>query len=131
MRNALSAYKHNRLTGIEDASPTKLVSMLLDEAIRCCESAALACEAGDVARKGQNISKTLSIIDAGLLSALDFERGGEIAQNFAGIYNYCLQDLVRCNAENDPVGIRHCGSLLTTLREAWRAAEAAEAGPRG
>ena len=126
MRNALSAYKQSRLHGIEDASPAKLVAMLLDEAIHSCDSAALAAQANDFARKGAAIGKALSIIDAGLLSALDFERGGEIAQNFASVYDYCLRDLVRCNAENDADGLRHCSSLLSALREGWRAAEAAE-----
>ena len=126
MRSALSAYKSNTLQGIHEASPAKLVAMMLDEAINCLEIAAAASDKNNFAKKGEALGKAMSIIDVGLLGGIDYERGGEIAQNFASLYQYCLKRLLDANVLNDAATMRECAAHLIKLREGWRAAEEAE-----
>ena len=125
-KNAFAAYKQNQLHGIHEASPIKLVALLLDEAIACCLTAAAASENGRVALKGQSLSKAMAIIDAGLLDVLDHQKGGAVASNMASVYDYCLKTLAGANITNDPEPMRECARLLSQIREGWRAAEALE-----
>lgn len=123
MKSAIAAYKNNKLSGIHEASPAKLVAMLLDEAIACCNAAASSCENGNIGKKGESVSKAMSIIDAGLLSALDYDKGGELALNLASLYQYCLKTLFEANLANHAQGMRECAEHLGKIREGWRAAE--------
>lgn len=123
-KNAFAAYRQNQLQGIQEASPIKLVSLLLDEAIACCLTAAAASENGSILLKGQSLRKAMAIIDAGLLDALDHTKGGSLAANLASVYGYCLVTLAGANVSNDPSRMRECAALLSQIREGWRAAEA-------
>jgi flagellar protein FliS len=125
-KNAFAAYKQNQLQGIHETSPVKLVALLLDEAIACCLTAAVAAENDNIALKGQSLGKAMAIIDAGLLDVLNYEKGGEIATNMAKVYNYCLQKLASSNIDGDYAAMRECAGLLTQIREGWRAAETSE-----
>lgn len=126
MRSALSAYKSNSLQGIHEASPAKLVAMMLDETINCLEIAATAAEKNNYAKKGEALGKAMSIIDVGLLGGLDYEKGGEIAQTLSSLYQYCLKRLLEANIKNDATAMRECSAHLIKFREGWRAAEEAE-----
>lgn len=123
MRHALAAYSDNRVQGLQEASPIKLISAMLDESMACIEAAAVACERGLIPIKGERISKAMAIINDGLAASLNKEAGGDIAANLEQLYDYCGRELFRCNVENDAPGMRACGQILSTIRDAWRGVE--------
>ncbi len=79
-RNGANAYaKVGIETGVAAASPHKLIVMLFDGALLSIATATQKMKDGDIAGKGQAISKAITIIDSGLRASLNKEAGGEIA----------------------------------------------------
>lgn len=102
------------------ASPHRLIALLFDCADRKMRAAGLHMQAGRIARKGEEISKTLDIVNNGLLAALDMERGGDMAEQLASIYDYVATRLMQANARNDIEALEEARTLLNDIGSAWR-----------
>lgn len=120
-QNAAQAYA---VMGVESevlsASPHRLITLLFDCAGRAIRAAKLHMQAGRIARKGEEISKALDIVNNGLLAALDMERGGELAEQMAAIYEYVAKRLMQANARNDIAALEEAEALLENIGSAWR-----------
>lgn len=110
-------------TGVESASPQRLIIMLYDGALKSVYTARAAFERRDVAAKGAALSKAISIIDQGLRAALNVEAGGEIAQNLVALYDYISSRLLHANLKNDIESLDEAARLLTELKHAWEILE--------
>lgn len=106
-------------TGVGTATPHKLIAMLFDGAIIAVNSAIEFMKAGNVARKGEVISRAILIIDSGLRASLNKEVGGEIALNLDALYEYMSLRLVTANMENNVDMLIEVQSLLRELMGAW------------
>ncbi len=107
------------------ASPHQLINMLFDGAGVAIRTAGAHMQAGRMAAKGEAISRALDIINNGLLAALDVQRGGELAQRLASLYEYIARRLLSANLHNDKAALDEAGQLLEEIGSAWR-----EIGPR-
>ena len=118
-RQAMSAYSNTQIhSGIMDASPHKLTAMLLAGAVDRVNAARGAIEKGDVARRGEMLGKTISIL-AQLQADLDMSQGGEIAQNLEALYDYMIRGLVDANRENDAEKLDEVQALLSEVKVGW------------
>ena len=100
-KTAFELYKSTQTsTSIDDASPHRLITMMLDGALEKVALAIGAMERGEIALTGESISKAISIID-NLRVAVDHERGGTIASNLAELYDYLLRRLLEANVISD------------------------------
>lgn len=116
---ALGAYKATKTNVlIDDASPHKLIAMLLDGALERVSMATGALERGDIAVTGECIGKAISIVD-NLRVSLDLEKGGELAQNLSALYDYMTRRLLEANAVKDASMLAEVSSLLKEIRLAW------------
>ena len=106
-------------TGVVSASPHNLIVMLFDGAIVSVTSALQYMKSGDVAAKGQAISKAIQIIDAGLRASLDKAAGGEIAVSLDSLYEYMSRRLLQANLKNSREMLEEVQLLLQDLRGAW------------
>ena len=68
---------------------------------------------------GIAIGEATDLISQGLVAALDYERGGAIAENLAAVYDYSLRRLLLANLRRDAEIVREVALLLAGLREAW------------
>lgn len=117
----VQAYKQVNLeTSVNQASPHQLIVLLFEGALNAIRLAELFIEKGNIAGKGQAISKAINIIDNGLKSSLDLEQGGEIAENLDQLYQYISQQLVLANLHNDKDKLQVCFNLLDNIAQAWR-----------
>jgi flagellar protein FliS len=114
-------------TGVAGASPHKLVAMLFEGAMVSIASAIQYMQAGEIAKKGQAISKAITIIDEGLRASLDKKVGGEIALNLDSLYEYISARLVIANLKNQPEILDEVYQLLKGLKNAWESIAAAPA----
>jgi flagellar protein FliS len=114
-------------TGVNAASPHKLIVMLFDGALTAVSAAARHMQAGHIAQKGEAISKAILIIDSGLRASLDKKAGGEIAEGLDALYEYMGTRLLEANLKNDPEILAEVQRLLGDLRGAWLAIEVAPA----
>lgn len=106
-------------TGIDSASPHRLVLMLFDGALSAIADARQHMNAGNVSAKGAAISQAISIIGEGLRVSLDMERGGAIAAQLGELYDYMTRRLVEANVNNAQEMLSEVSSLLSELRAAW------------
>ncbi|MCB2527206.1 flagellar protein FliS, partial [Listeria monocytogenes] len=70
-----------------DASPHRLIQMLMEGGLTRMAQARGALERGEVALKGERIGKAIASV-GGLREGRDFEAGGELAANLDRLYAY-------------------------------------------
>ena len=103
---------------VATADPYKLVQLLLANIIERLATARGHMERQETARKGEQISKTLSVIGA-LDASLNMEQGGEIAENLHSLYDYMSLRLVKANLENDLAGLDEVATLVKNIKDGW------------
>ena len=100
------------------ASPERLVVMLYDGARRFLFQAAAAMRREEHHVATERLRRAELILDE-LLSTLDFEAGGEIAQNLQGLYVFFGRHLAEGRQERDADKLDWVNAQLGELREAW------------
>lgn len=106
--------------GVMDASPHRLIQMLLEGALARILSAKSAIKQNDVAKKGELIGSAISIVD-GLKASLDFNQGGDISKNLDALYEYINHILVQANINSDEKLLDEAGRLLSEVKQGWDA----------
>lgn len=118
---AMKQYRNMGLkSAVEDATPHRLIQMLMDGALDKIAAARGFMERGETAQKGAHISWAVSIID-GLRVSLDKSVGGEIARNLDDLYNYMMTRLTQANLDNDTACLNEVAGLLRQVKEGWDA----------
>ena len=105
-------------TGIEDASPYRLIQMLIDGALTRIAKARSHMKKNEIEEKGLNIGMAISII-GGLRDSLDHEAGGDIADNLENLYEYMTYRLLEANSMNDYHMLEEVSGLLAEIKLAW------------
>ena len=117
----INAYKNaNREAVAESEDPQALIMVLLDELLRAMRAYVTILEKEDdaKARKNDNLTRSLTII-YGLQSCLNFEEGGEIAENLFKLYEYSRVQLLDASATGETVGMNAAIQAISDIREAW------------
>ena len=116
----LDEYRYADLPSLVDGqNPHQLVQLMLDAAVMRVAEAQGALEANEIPLKCELIGKAINLVE-GLRACLDEDRGGEIAQNLAALYEYIARRLVAANAFNDRETLKEVTSLLRELQTGWR-----------
>ena len=120
--NAVSAMKQYQQvsvhSGIMDASPHRLVQMLMEGTLEKIALAKGNMANNEVSKKGENISKAIAII-GGLQTSLNKDKGGEIAENLNNLYDYMSRRLVIANSRNDEGILDEVASLMVEIKMSW------------
>jgi flagellar protein FliS len=95
--------------------------MLFDGALAAIADARMKLMAGDIPGRGLAISKAIGIIEQGLLPSLDINKGGELAQRLAALYEYLTMRLLEANLHARQASLEEAERLLLELHAAWRA----------
>ncbi|HCT4762251.1 TPA: flagellar export chaperone FliS [Pseudomonas aeruginosa] len=103
-----------------DASPHRLIQMLMEGGLTRMAQARGALERGEVALKGELIGKAIAIV-GGLREGLDFEAGGELAANLDCLYAYMSMRLTEANLKNDAGKLEEVSELLRNIKSGWDA----------
>lgn len=122
--NAMAALRQyqtvNTQAQLSDASPHRLIQMLMEGGLSRLAQARGAMQHGQVAAKGELISKAIGII-GGLREGLNLQSGGEIAANLDRLYEYMIARLVEANLSNDVALIDEVAGLLRNVKSGWDA----------
>lgn len=121
MNTAVAAYQSVGVHGgVEAANSSDLIAMLLDGVQMRISSAKGHMERGEVAERGENISRAMQIVD-GLRASLDVDAGGEIATNLDALYEYINRRLLEANIKSQPALLDEAAGLLHEIKLAWDA----------
>ena len=115
----MHGYEKYARTDIETSDPRAVIVLLYEGCIRFLGEALTACQTNQRMEVSNNINRALKIVQF-LSSALDFEKGGEVAENLSRLYVYIRDTLLQANVACDPDKIEESRNLLKTLLEAWR-----------
>lgn len=107
------------VTGVATANGVQLIQMLFDGLLESLAAARGHIENGAIEEKSRAIARAGRIV-VGLQSALDFERGGELAQNLNELYSYITRRLFQVNAHNDLEALSEVQGLVRDVAEAWQ-----------
>lgn len=117
---SLKKYKQTTVSAAKEASPYQLVAMLFQELLGSIAAAKGAIEQNNIAKKGELISKSLTIISV-LEGSIDFEQGGEVSNNLAALYGYSSEKLLEANVKNDPALLEEVIQIILPIKSGWDA----------
>ena len=121
MSNPYTQNTAYRKTQIETASPETLILMLYDGALRFMGQAEIAFEEKNI-EQISNLLLRVQAIFAELMTALDKEKGGEIAVNLERLYVFFLEKLGEANVKKDVKPMLEIKPLVQNLRNTWEQA---------
>lgn len=122
--NAMTALKQYQTVNTQakavDATPHRLIQMLMEGGLSRLAQARGAMDRGQVAMKGELIGKAIAIV-GGLREGLDLERGGEVAANLDRLYEYMITRLFEANLHNTVAPLDEVAVLLRNVKSGWDA----------
>jgi len=119
--SAVNSYTSVKVhSGVESASPHRLIQMLFEGALERIAQAKGAIAQKQFARKGELIGKAVAIV-GGLQGSLNDTEGGALAANLDSLYDYIIRRLTQANSENSVEQLDECGRLLGEIKTAWDA----------
>ena len=122
MRALRQYQKVNSHAQISEASPHRLVQLLMEGGLDRMAQAKGALARGDIAQKGLMLGKATDIL-IGLRDGLDAEKSDDkdYVQRLEGLYVYMTNRLMEANLHNDADMIDEVARLLITVKEGWDA----------
>lgn len=108
-------------TDVMTANRETILLMMYAGAIRFLKKAIEANDTNRIEEKGRYIVKTQEIVSE-LRATLDFEVGGEIANNLDTLYDFVTQRLLGGNLNRDTQQLREALNVLVTLKGTWEEA---------
>lgn len=122
--NAMTAMRQYQSVNTQakavDASPHRLIQMLMEGGLSRIAQARGAMDRGQVAMKGELIGKAIAIV-GGLREGLDLEKGGEVAANLDRLYEYMVTRLFEANLHNTVAPLEEVAVLLRNVKSGWDA----------
>jgi flagellar protein FliS len=107
-----------RETSVSSAKPVELVAMVYQRLLDHLQTGMIQMAEG--ADSSEALTKAIDLITTGLESCLDKEKGGEIAQNLALIYDWASKEIIRARLRRDPEMIQGVINAFVPLANAWR-----------
>ena len=121
---AMRAYSSvNIQSRVTEASPHRLISLLLDGALEKIALAKGHILRNETAHKVKAITRAISIVD-GLRLSLDHTVKNELITNLDELYSYMARRLLQANLKSDGEALDEVSHLLKEIREAWNAIDA-------
>ena len=108
-------YRQNQ---IMTAPKKKLLIMLFDGAIKNLRLAELSIASKEIEKTNTYLTKTQNILEE-LMFTLNFDIGGDIAENLYQLYEYMYNRLIRANIDKDVAAVIEVKNFMEELRDTW------------
>jgi flagellar protein FliS len=108
-----------RQASVETADRGRLIIMIYDHCIKWCGIAKEALEAKQLARKAEAAHKVQAGISE-LMTALDMQKGGEVAKNLWRLYDFYSYHIHQGNLKNISKNFSEVQEMMSQLRESWQ-----------
>jgi flagellar protein FliS len=116
---ALNPYQKYQENKIEGSSQGEMIILLYEGCIKFMNEAIIFIEEKKIQEAHNKIIKAQRIINE-LMITLDFEVGGEIAQNLYNLYDFIMNELIKANIKKEPEGLLNSIEVMDELLDAWR-----------
>lgn len=105
-------------SGLEDASPHRIIQMLMQKFIDHMSAIQGAIARNDMATKGLLISKALAIVQH-LHQCLDMDNGGDISNQLSDLYSYIQKEITYVNLKNDGQLASRLKDIMVEIKSGW------------
>lgn len=113
-------YTKNYLrNAVEGASSGTILVMLFDGLVKFINLSIKHVDAGNIQEAHNYIIRSQDIVYE-LLSSLDRDAGGEMADNLASLYDYSIRKLEKANIEKDSSHLKDVLDIIQPLRATWK-----------
>lgn len=104
----------------EQLTSHQVISLLMDGAIERASGVIMAIHSGNRENQEILVAKLKAIIN-GLRESLDFDQGGDIAQNLAALYEYMTERLVLTDddLEQQLEAVTEVRRLIAEIKSGW------------
>jgi flagellar protein FliS len=121
--NSQEALKQYRQLGLEtqinNATPHRLIQLLMEGTLDRLKGAKAAMDRGDAATKGVLIGKAMGII-SGLRSSLNMEvENSDLPERLDGLYDYMGRRLLEASTQNKSEIVVEIIDLMQTVKSGW------------
>jgi flagellar protein FliS len=113
--NGAIAYRQARVMG---STPQQLIVFLYEHLLSCLRRAVTQIEADDIEGRTSSLERASDIVFE-LISALDRDRGGELASRLAALYAYFIGEISAVNRAPDAARLAQLAGLVASLHESW------------
>jgi flagellar protein FliS len=114
----MNAYKAIAVqTAVSEAEPLDLILMVYRRLLDNLRLAQKAMEEGE--ESAESISKSIDLIQKGLMAALDSDRGGDIAKNLSALYDWSVREILQARLKKNPVMLDGVIAVFRDLELAW------------
>jgi len=120
-KKMMHAYTNSDREAVAESNdPVAMVALLFDELIRHMREFVRQSdqEAGNAEARSNHFSRSLTLIYA-LQSSLNFEQGGDIANNLFRLYEYSRQQLLTDWKGKTTERTEQAITILDDIRDAW------------
>lgn len=104
--------------GIEAADAHGLITLLMDGALERIRLAVACIATGNVAARGEAISKAIEII-GGLQGGLNHDVEPSLTERLDALYDYMARRLLQANLHADTEALDEVAGLLGQIRDSW------------
>jgi flagellar secretion chaperone FliS len=118
MTYSRSLGQYKRLN-VETAGKLDLVLMCYEKAIELLRQARKCYEEGQFEHKARKLQKALDILHE-LQGCLNYEEGGQIANNLSALYTYLIRRILEGDIQRDLKAFDEATRILSELKEAWQ-----------
>jgi flagellar protein FliS len=115
---AVSRYQQNDVTSM---SPARQVVFLYSHVLASLRMASRHLAQQDIEARERAMTKARDIL-AELLATLDFEAGGQVARNLAGLYAWFIDETIQVEVTRDAARLTKLIGLVAELHGAWEQA---------
>jgi len=113
------AHKQYTNVHVSTVDRGRLLLMLYDGCIKFLKHAKEGLEKNDIPKFARLLSKAQAIISE-LMLTLDFEKGGDVAQDLDRLYDFMLFYLTEANLEKSPAKLQKVIDLIEVITRAYR-----------
>lgn len=105
---------------VASADPYRLIQLLLGNALERIAKIKGHIERGEIAQKCEQVDKLTRVVSE-LNDSLNLDAGGDIAVQLHNAYGYCLMQIVRAHARNEPAAFEEIARVLREIKTGWDA----------
>lgn len=117
-RKAINQYQHNNAAAVVDASPHKVITLLMQGALDRMAQAKGFIQNQQLEGRNNAINKTADIIDY-LRHSLSHDHNSELSANLDSLYDYMLRRLFEANLNNSCEPVDEVAQLLGSVYSSW------------
>lgn len=103
---------------IDAANPHRLIQLLMQRLLTNLIQARSHMESRTTNKKGELISRSISIIDC-LRTSLNFDAGPKVSENLENLYNFMIRELLLSNMNDDLDQLGTVINLVSEIKDAW------------